>query len=74
MAATTVIRRLLLPALNIKKTLGYTVLLPPKNLSCVTSQFCQITSGTGIYVKKTLTEKVPKKKKTKKYLTKVPIL
>merc|ERR1712110_257998 len=40
-------RRLLLPALNIKKTLGYTVLLPPKNFSCVTNQFCQFTSGTG---------------------------
>jgi len=65
-------RRLLLPALNIKKTLGYTVLLPPKNLSCVTNQFCQITTGTGIYAKnsKNSTEKAVKEKtKTKKYIT-----
>ena len=45
MAATTIFRSLLLPSLNFKKTLGYTVLLPPKNLSCVTSQFYQFTSG-----------------------------
>jgi len=59
MAATTIFRRLLFPALNVKKTLGHTVLLPPKNLICVTSQFCQFTSG----------EKAVKGKKTKKYLT-----
>ena len=68
MAATTVIRRLLLPALNIKKTLGYTVLLPPKNLSCVTSQFYQFTSGTGSFAKKgkPLIQKAVKEKKSKR--------
>jgi len=68
MAATTTIRRLLLPALNIKKTLGYTVLLPPKNLSCVTSQFCQFTSGTGLFAKKgkPLIQKAVKEKKSRR--------
>ena len=68
MAATTTIRRLLLPALNIKKTLGYTVLLPPKNLSCVTSQFYQFTSGTGVLAKKSkpLIQKAVKEKKSRR--------
>merc|ERR1712110_1059275 len=72
MAATTTIRRLLLPALNIKKTLGYTMQLPPKNLSCVTSQFCQFTTGTGFLAKKSkpLIQKAVKEKKSKrKFLT-----
>ena len=66
MAATTTIRRLLLPALNIKNTLGYTVLLPPKNLSCVTSQFYQLTTGTGSFAKKgkPLIQKAVKEKKS----------
>ena len=60
--------RLLLPALNIKKTLGYTVLLPPKNLSCVTSQFYQFTTGTGFLAKKSkpLIQKAVKEKKSKR--------
>jgi len=72
MASTIIFRRLLLPALNIKKTLGYTVLLPPKNLSCVISQFCQFTSSTGLLAKnsKPLIQKTVKEKKSKrKYLT-----
>ena len=74
MAATTTIRRLLLPALNIKKTLGYTVLLPPKNLSCVTSQFSQFTTGTGFLAKKSkpVIQKAAKEKKSRrKSLTKI---
>merc|ERR1711971_473191 len=72
MSSIIVFRRLLHPALNIKKTLGYTVLLPPKNLSCVTSQFYQFTSGTGSFAKKgkPLIQKAVKEKKSKgKYLT-----
>ena len=68
MAATTIFRRLLLPALNIKKTLGYTLLLPPKNLSCVTNQFCQLTSSTGFFAKKSkpLIQKAVKEKKSRR--------
>ena len=72
MSSIVVFRRLLLPALNIKKTLGYTVLLPPKNLSCVTSQFYQFTTGTGFLAKKSkpLIQKAVKEKKSRrKYLT-----
>ena len=68
MASTIMFRRLLLPALNIKNTLGYTVLLPPKNLSCVTSQFYQFTSGTGSFAKKgkPLIQKAVKEKKSQR--------
>ena len=72
MASTILYRRLLLPALNIKKTLGYTVLLPPKNLSCVTSQFYQFTSGTGVLAKKSkpvIQKAVKEKKSQRKSLT-----
>merc|ERR1739844_658305 len=66
MSSIIVFRRLLHPALNIKKTLGCTVLLPPKNLTCVTSQFYQFTSGTGLFAKKskTLIQKAVKEKKS----------
>merc|ERR1711971_1362666 len=69
MSSIIVFRRLLHPALNIKKTLGCTVLLPPKNL---TSQFYQFTTGTGVLAKKSkpLIQKAIKEKKSpRKYLT-----
>ena len=76
MAATTIFRRLLFPALNVKKTLGHTVLLPPKNLICVTNQFCQFTSGTGSFAKKVnlWSKKLLKKRNQEENLLQITIV
>ena len=65
MAATSIFRGLLLPALKSKKTLGHTVLLT-KNWNCVTSQFYQISSGEGALAKKNTNVPIVKPAKEKK--------
>jgi hypothetical protein len=62
MVATTILRRLLLPAVKSKKTLGHTVLLT-KNWNCVTSQFYQISYGEGALAKKNVPIVKPAKEK-----------
>ena len=65
MAATTMFKRLLLPALKSKKTLGHTVLLT-KNWNCVISQFYQISNSEGVLAKKHTNVSIVKPAKEKK--------
>ena len=65
MAATTILRRLLLPAVKSKKTLEQPVLLT-KNWNCVTSQFYQISYGQGALAKKNTNVPIVKPAKEKK--------
>ena len=65
MAPTTILRRLLLPAVKSKKTLVQPVLLT-KNCNCVTSQFYQISYGQGALAKKNTNVPIVKPAKDKK--------
>ena len=65
MASTVIFRRLLLPSLNMKKTLGHTVLLT-KSWNCVTSQFYPISCGEGALAKKNINDPIVKPAKEKK--------
>ena len=65
MAATTILRRLLLPAVKSKKTLGHTVLLT-KNWNCVTSQFYPISCGDSAFARKNPNISTVKPEKEKK--------
>ena len=65
MAATTIFRGLLLPAVKSKKTLVQPVLLT-KNWNCVTSQFYQISYGQGALAKKNTNVPIVKPAKEKK--------
>ena len=65
MAATTIFRRLLLPAVKSKKTLGHTVLLT-KNWNFFTSQFYPISCGVVALAKKNTNVPIVKPAKEKK--------